>query len=281
MIKLIDTEDYREEIKRLWSVCFGDERSYVEFFLDNCPHECIGLFHDNMLVSMLFLLDGKIGSFRIKYIYAACTQPEFRNRGYMAELISFSKDFCQNQKYDGLFLVPAEDSLYVYYQKMGFIPNFQRYDISFKFHESNYCEELNETKDIETVSSLRNLLLNKENSFIFTDKTAEYVIKEFIFSGGHIFCNTENDNNYLTFVSYSNNNVEIKEFLSSTNVKMLKIFKHFINNDTENIYIRCPIVYNNIDIMVKCTKCGMSYPLTDEFKEASVNKVFYAGMYLD
>ena len=62
MVQIVDIKKYRENIIALWHECFGDERGYIEFFLDNCPNKlCIGSFENGVLTSMLFLLNGVVG----------------------------------------------------------------------------------------------------------------------------------------------------------------------------------------------------------------------------
>lgn len=279
MIKFTDTTEYREDVISLWNECFGDSREYIEFFLENCSHECIGFFENGSLLSMLFLLDGAIDKYILKYIYAACTARKFRGRGYMSEIMEYAKTYCGEIGCDGIFLVPAEESLYSFYSRFGFESVFNRYDLSFK--GGIQIENFKETNSIELILDLREQLLYKENTFVFDRKTAEYSIIEHLNSGGKIFFENSEMFKFLFFFSKANNNIEIKEMLCTDTVKMLKILEHFTNIDTDNIYIRSPIVYNSRDIMVKSTKCGMCCFLTDEFKTSSVGKSFYAGIYLD
>lgn len=279
MIKFTDTTEYREDIISLWNESFGDCREYIEFFLENCPHECIGFFENGSLVSMLFLLDGTINKYKLKYIYAACTARKFRGRGFMSDLMNYAKSYCGEIGCDGIFLVPAEETLYSYYSRFGFENVFSRYDLSFTGCFT--AENFKETDDIQLILYLREQLLNKENAFVFDRITAEYSIKEHLNSGGKVYFEDSESLKFLLFFSKEKNNIEIKELLCTDTVKMLKILEHFTNNDTDNIYIRSPIVYNSRDIVVKCTKCGMCCFLTDDFKVSSVGRSFYAGIYLD
>lgn len=280
MIQIINTSEYREGVISLWQSCFGDKREYIEFFLDECPHTCIGIISDNVPVSMLFLLNGVIDKFRAAYIYAACTDEKFRCRGYMAQLIEFTKKYCAVNNYESLFLVPAEESLYEYYSKFGFISSFEKsvYDV-YVSDLSSY--ELTEITDTDEILRIRNSFLDNICSFRFDNKTAVYAIKEHFFNGGKVFINRGENADFIAFITEDSEKNVIKEFLGDKSVKMLKNIEHFLNIGKENIYIHCPIVYNNTDKMAKTAKCGMYYPLTDEMKNSSVNKKFYAGLFLD
>ncbi len=280
MIQIIDTQKYRESIIALWHECFGDDREYIEFFLDNCPEKCLGIVADGSLVSMLFLLDGFIEEFRTAYIYAACTAEKYRRRGYISRLIEYSEIYCAENKYDAVFLVPAEESLYSFYEKFGFIPAFEKY-IYVEKDIGGDLSALTEINDAEKILSVRKRLMNCVPAFRFEDKTTIYAIKEHFFNGGKVYYYSCDNAESLVFALSDKKNYVIKELLTDKSVEMLKNIKHFINISKENIYIHYPIVYNNTGKMAKTAKCGMYCPLTDEMKNSSVGKIFYAGLFLD
>lgn len=279
MTELIDINERREEIIRLWNEAFFDSRDYIDFFLNNCPCICAGSIIENKLVSMLFLLDGRIGNFTVKYIYAACTDKAFRGRGLMKELISFSEDYCRKNSDDGLFLVPAEESLYAYYGKLGFFEVFEKKEAVLTPSKNN-IKYIN--SDADKALKIRKELLKDKDCFVFTDEVHKYAISEHLYSGGEILSCSDGDDLSLLFVCRNSEQTVIKEFLSINPVKMFKNIPFFSNNRKENIYIRFPIVYNNTDIGGKGTKCGMCLPLNENFRNYIFHiKSFYAGLYLD
>lgn len=280
MIQIIDKSERRGEIISLWQECFSDEKEYICFFLNNCKSECLGAIENGKLVSMLFLLDGFMKNYTVRYIYAACTLKKYRGRGLMGKLIDASKLLCAEANYGAVFLVPGEDSLYDYYSKFGFIPQFRRSVIELENSNLN-TDLLNEITDVNTALELRKEILSGYDCFIFDDETMKYSIKEHITNVGKIYSAVFEGKKILLFVFERESEIFIKELLLDKSVKMSKIIEHFTNKGKENIYIQCPIVYNNTDKMVKYAKCGMYFPLTDEIKESSVDKDFYAGLYLD
>lgn len=105
----------KEAIIKLWSEVFGDSVEEITFFIDNVKNaKCLMLFDKGKAASMMYLVDCKITDKSYSYIYAACTLPEYRDRGFMTELI----DFCFQQGLD-VCLIPASDSLIDYYAKRG------------------------------------------------------------------------------------------------------------------------------------------------------------------
>ena len=279
MIQIIDIEKRKEEIIELWQESFGDSPEYINFFLKNCPSVCIGTISDEHLVSMLFLLDGKINNYNVKYIYAACTDKEYRGRGLMKNQIGFAAEYCNENNSDGLFLVPAEESLYRYYAEMGFLSLFKRTDaVITPSNDSIKWVEINETDAL----NIRKDLLSGTDCFMFSDEIQKYSFSEHIFCGGKILFYNDNGNHTLIFICKNDNKTFIKEYLSKNPVKMLKKLPLSANNNKENIYIRFPIVYNNADIGEEGTKCGMCLPLNEKFREYIFHRnCFYAGMYLD
>ncbi len=282
MIKIFSAKnEYRYEVIRLWTEAFGDSEEYICFFLDNCPeYDTVGYFSDGKLVSMFFMLNGSIGDFRCKYLYAACTDLNYRKQGIMEKLISYVRDYYSDIGFDAIFLVPANDKLYLYYQKFGFISAFRKSALSLD-NLSGSSEESTET-DIEKIVEVKMRLLNKTECFRFDRNTVEYTVREHLFNNGKIFLTASDNKETLAFYYTENNRMIIKEILSD-DVEFLKIIKEqIVNNPIKNVYILCPIVYNKKDIVEEYTKCGMVLPLNNVFdKYINEHNSLYAGMYLD
>ena len=78
------------------------------------------------------------------------------------------------------------------------------------------------------------------------------------------------------------NKILVKEILTASGVIKHAINEAFVNIKGKNIYISCPMVYNNKDIVENYTRCGMCFPLDDKMKTyLEQNPEIYAGMYLD
>lgn len=116
MFKIYETEDYNEDIINLWQEVFGDSSEEVQYFIDNCKHKtCLCLESDNVLASMLFLVDCRVGNTEYKYVYAACTAPSYRGNGYITDLLQYTL-----RSYYNVLLVPANIDLVPFYRKRGF-----------------------------------------------------------------------------------------------------------------------------------------------------------------
>ncbi len=282
MIKVYNAENLnRNDVIALWMKCFGDSREYVEFFLDNCPgYVCVEYFVEDKLVSQLFLLEGELASEKCKYLYAACTHEDYRRRGIMEELIEFTKTYCKDKNYSSIFLVPANERLYSFYSKFGFVASFIKKELNVHI-ESESLSELTEA-DVDEVFDIKKELVENINGFRFTDDVMKYTIKEHLFNNGKIYFNKNVNEKAVVFYYIIGPDIVVKELLTEKAELGSQIFQHFFNKDVENIYIFSPIVYNSTDIMEKYTKCGMCFPLNNRLSDfLKKHTDLYAGMYLD
>ena len=131
MIISTASKDDIGELTALWQTCFGDDDDYIGGFWPpplRPPRPPMG-GADGKICSALYLLDGKVRiageAFDAEYLYAACTHPDFRSRGYMGELLCSAESLCRDSGLDYICLVPAEDSLFDYYSRFGYRPAFE------------------------------------------------------------------------------------------------------------------------------------------------------------
>lgn len=282
MIKVFTAKnEHRNKVISLWNKCFGDSEDYISFFIDNCPeYVCVGFFSDNDLVSMLFLLNGTLLNKKCHYLYAACTDSGYRKQGIMEQLITFSKLFCKSQGSSGIFLVPANEELYDFYSKFGFISSFTKNKISISCGKED-CIDYS-CKNIDVITDLKCELLSGLNCFSFERPTIKYTVKEHFFNGGEALVYKGSEGNLVAFFYIDNDSIIVKELLSDFDLSTDFIKNLFLNKYTENIYIFTPIVYNTKDIGEEYTKCGMCFPLDEELADYLHTETrLYAGMYLD
>ncbi len=121
----------------LWKECFGDTEEYINSFLNTHPNAGQILINKqgDELAAMMFLLEGQCvfsGSARSAYyIYAACTAPKYRRRGFMTGLVDLAGEYAQKQGGSFLVLKPATEELFSYYGRHGFRRAFKIKRITF------------------------------------------------------------------------------------------------------------------------------------------------------
>ena len=117
-------KEHLSDLTLLWQVCFGDEGADIRHFWDTA-FDKIQVYHARegkkslaMLCVMPTQLIDECGESRsCGYFYAVCTAPEARGKGLCAKLMRFAE---QNCDCDCAALVPAEESLFEFYRKMGY-----------------------------------------------------------------------------------------------------------------------------------------------------------------
>lgn len=111
-----------EQLKQIWSVCFGDSREYIDFYFAHRfrPEEMLVCLAEGQPVSMLSLLPAQLchegHRLPIRYVYAVATLPEYRGKGYARLLLEEAFRRLQAP----LALLPASASLREYYGRLGF-----------------------------------------------------------------------------------------------------------------------------------------------------------------
>ena len=113
-------------LKALWRTCFGDDWSYINQFFDDLfrPHDMVLLTEGNEIVSMAALLPTTLHaggeSVPIVYLYAMCTHPQQRGKGFGRQLLDYAAEYARIHGSAGIALVPAEDSLFHFYRQAGY-----------------------------------------------------------------------------------------------------------------------------------------------------------------
>lgn len=113
------------QLKNIWETCFDDTPLAIDIFFRQSFTftDCYVYNNNNIPVAMLFIIPSNIIYKNISnscgYFYACATLPQYRSKGIMQELIKYSIKVCSN-KYKYFSLVPANESLFNYYKKLGF-----------------------------------------------------------------------------------------------------------------------------------------------------------------
>lgn len=120
----------KEQVKSLWKRCFHDSEAFVDFYFAERYNDAVSrtLYHEGKVVAALQAIPYPMtfygDTIATAYISGACTDPDYRSRGYMAQLL----DKTHRQMFDeGILLstlIPAEESLKNYYGRFGYADCF-------------------------------------------------------------------------------------------------------------------------------------------------------------
>lgn len=274
MVKIATSERDRESAYKLWSQCFTDSSSYIEYYfsqrfknenytLVEREGEILGGMHTNPY-SMNFCGDIK----KSYYLVAIGTYPQYRGEGVLRELMESFFERCREEKVREVFLLPINPEIYSPYG-FAYTHYLENYEISLektggrnhknlKIHEMKAVEV---EKKIERIAEKKLQVLNYINSenqkfrssLIKSQEEFEAYISELNFEGGHIYWlensegkilgtfsyNTQEDNIIVKDIYFENSEVfeKILYFISSFKgyYKNLKI-ETFIDQNLENYF---------------------------------------------
>lgn len=105
----------------LWESCFGDTKAYMEFYFQNKvgKNEIFVMEEDGNVVSMVhlnpYVLQVNEKEWLAHYIVGVATNPEYRRRGYMGQLLREAMEFMYDKGEAFSYLMPAAYEIYAPY----------------------------------------------------------------------------------------------------------------------------------------------------------------------
>lgn len=107
-------------LRALFTEAFGDGDFTDLFFRTGyAPERCLAAF-DGALLAALHWFDCSLEGQKAAYIYGIAAFESCRGRGVGSGLIRAALEELENRGYEAVFLVPAEPSLFGYYERFGF-----------------------------------------------------------------------------------------------------------------------------------------------------------------
>ena len=143
------------ELKALWKEAFGDTDEFTDRFFAHgfSQKRSLVLKEGKEIASALYWFDCEFQERKIAYVYGVATKKKFRGRGFASELMKSSHDLLRDEGYSAIILVPAEDRLFYFYEKLGYIPcaHIDEGTVSASekhtdFRKVNVCEYFTERK---------------------------------------------------------------------------------------------------------------------------------------
>ncbi|HZK21908.1 MAG TPA: GNAT family N-acetyltransferase [Oscillospiraceae bacterium] len=135
-------KEFIKELKTLWHETFGDSEQYLNAFFESVykGENTLVYIKDKRVVSALYIIPYtmlyKGREIKVAYLYALATNPAYRGRGIMGELIERSFEICKSRGYSLITLIPSEHSLFGYYERFGFKAIFSRTVITKDINEA-------------------------------------------------------------------------------------------------------------------------------------------------
>ena len=119
------------QIINLWHSCFGDDETYIRFYLENRfdDENMLCIRDKGKIVSMASFLKTSLSrpdkdeETEVLYVYAVATDPAYRGHGYASDIIKHASEKWRKP----LILQHASETLQTFYEKLGFVKCFKRY----------------------------------------------------------------------------------------------------------------------------------------------------------
>jgi len=121
-------------VRQMWKTCFGDTDQFLDIYFryKYKPENTLIYFEEGEAVASLQMLPYTITFYEheipFAYLAGLCTLPEYRNRGFMGQLICEAHKIIIQRNIPLAILIPAEDWLYGFYEKYGYVKVFERDD---------------------------------------------------------------------------------------------------------------------------------------------------------
>ena len=188
----LSSPKYKEKMYSLWQSCFGDDGETIDMFFKNSfSYENAVICTDKAeVVSQLFLLPEKLSlgekEYFAYYIYAAATAESYRKQGIMGSLLEFTSALAADRKADYLFLVPATEKLFDYYEKFGFYKALYAEKTVFKLTGGEPLDiKSTEPSDIKKAALKREKLLKGVNRVVWRENEIK-LFSDFLGDDGKI-----------------------------------------------------------------------------------------------
>lgn len=211
----LSSPKYKEKMYSLWQSCFGDDGETIDMFFKNSfSYENAVICTDKAeVVSQLFLLPEKLSlgekEYFAYYIYAAATAESYRKQGIMGSLLEFTSALAADRKADYLFLVPATEKLFDYYEKFGFYKALYAEKTVFKLAGGKPLDiKSAEPSDIKKAALKREKLLKGVNRVVWRENEIK-LFSDFLGDDGKIVFG---DDFYVSY-SQAENGVFVTELL--------------------------------------------------------------------
>ena len=119
---IIDKPESTAPLRQLWKEAFGDPDVFLDSFFafGFSPDRCRQVTIDGTVAAALYWFDCTFRGKKLAYLYAIATHKDYRNRGLCKSLMADTHHHLKALGYDGAILVPAKDSLFPFYEKLGY-----------------------------------------------------------------------------------------------------------------------------------------------------------------
>lgn len=139
------TVSHIPQLRSLWKDTFGDTDDFLDIFQSTAfsLNRCRCVFINNEVVAALYWFHCEFCNQPIAYIYAVATAKDYRGQGICHALMDNTHKHLKERGYVGALLSPASETLFEFYENMGYKTCAFRNEIMVK-EDTLYAFETNE-----------------------------------------------------------------------------------------------------------------------------------------
>ena len=286
MIRFADKRDI-PSLKNIWGISFGDSEEYIDMFMKYQFGKAKTVVYEenDEAAAMLFLFSCEMSisgkGYPSLYLYAASTLPNYRGRGIMGNMLRFAEEYAGKSGFDFIILSPAEESLYGYYRRFGFIERFREARIYIEAKESEKNPLKASDNNTSDGFSLRNRIIKACGGVLWDYDFFNYAVYENEFSGGKSLLTDKCCGIYFK----DKDRVVFKELIAETAKDAVSFARALCENENcKRAELTLPLNMDGAGDFVnsKCVNTGMAVPLNDEAEGAfsGFDKNAYLGLTL-
>ncbi len=127
----IDIKKARRDMMELWKDTFHDSSRYIDIVFDAYfqPENAFAFYDGEKLVAALLGVEyqfksrdekGETQKYKGLYLCGLATQPSYRRKGIMSQLMIEAENSAKDRGFDFTFLIPADSHLREYYEMKGY-----------------------------------------------------------------------------------------------------------------------------------------------------------------
>lgn len=222
MIRLAEEKDI-PGLKSLWRDVFQEEEAYLDAFFEKVFKGDNGLLYetDGRIAAALHMVPYSIiieeVEHHLLYLYAIGTLPEYRGRGFARAITLEALQIGKDRGYSGAFLVPAEKSLFAWYEGMGFESAFEKTRIEinldqFPAKEGEGTWEVLDTSNLDKIWKLyQKSPFYQENWVRLTRKQNDFFLDELFRTGGKAMILGNKESNHYALLQQEEENLVVYE----------------------------------------------------------------------
>ena len=112
------------DLRSLWKEAFGDSDQFLDCFFATAysVERCLCITEKGEVAAALYWFDSACDGRRLAYVYAVATRVSHRGKGLCRRLMEQTHRQLAALGYEGVVLVPGENSLFNYYEGLGYRP---------------------------------------------------------------------------------------------------------------------------------------------------------------